>query len=730
MKKITFLWSLLFGFFLSLSINAQTTIDFNSGTGLADNTDYGSNIITDGNFRFTYNEATWFGSTNGNGSTMALEAITTSIAPGQSQSITVETNDGSEFDFQSFWLDILSFNGSENWTFEGFKNGVSIGTQVISVTGSPGGNIQTVTPNSTFDNVDKVTITAGDTGFFEYDIFDDFVFGSPIICSAPTAQATSAVFGTETSSTLNLNSFTAPVGTADGYAIFINDTNSFTAPIDGDEPTGDLSWNNASQQSVYFGTSANPNITVSGLEPGTQYFFQIYAFNDCSFLESYETTGLSSSDTTALRELTITGIAGLNKVYNGTTAASAYGFSTLTGVLLGDDVTLVSSPVFTFATSNVGTGITINTTGYSITGTDAGKYTLTQPTLSADITAKGLTITGITGSDKVYDDTTAATATGTFILNGVESGDDVILGGSPVFTFASANVGTGITINTTGLTISGTDIGNYTLTQPTLSGDITAKELTITGITGSDKVYDDTTAATATGTFILNGVESGDDVILGGSPVFTFASANVGTGITINTTGLTISGTDIGNYTLTQPTLSGDITAKELTITGITGDNKVYDGTTDATASGTPVLSGVVSDDDVVLGGTPVFTFASAELGTDISITTTGFIITGSDNGNYTLTQPTLSADIVTILGVDDITDVKLSLKLFPNPSVNFIKISGLSEKANYIIYNLLGKEILRGKVLNEENIFIDNLSNGTYFIKVENAKAIKFIKM
>ena len=643
MKKITFIWSLLFGFFLSLSINAQTTIDFNSGTGLADNTDYGSNIITDGNFRFTYNEATWFGSTNGNGSTMALEAITTSIAPGQSQSITVETNDGSEFDFQSFWLDILSFNGSENWTFEGFKNGVSIGTQVISVTGSPGGNIQTVTPNSTFDNVDKVTITAGDTGFFEYDIFDDFVFGSPIICSAPTAQATSAVFGTETSSTLNLNSFTAPVGTADGYAIFINDTNSFTAPIDGDEPTGDLSWNNASQQSVYFGTSANPNITVSGLEPGTQYFFQIYAFNDCSFLESYETTGLSSSDTTALRELTITGIAGLNKVYNGTTAASAYGFSTLTGVLLGDDVTLVSSPVFTFATSNVGTGITINTTGYSITGTDAGKYTLTQPTLSADITAKGLTITGITGSDKVYDDTTAATATGTFILNGVESGDDVILGGSPVFTFASANVGTGITINTTGLTISGTDIGNYTLTQPTLSGDITAKELTITGITG---------------------------------------------------------------------------------------DNKVYDGTTDATASGTPVLSGLVSDDDVVLGGTPVFTFASAELGTDISITTTGFIITGSDNGNYTLTQPTLSADIVTILGVDDITDVKLSLKLFPNPSVNFIKISGLSEKANYIIYNLLGKEILRGKVLNEENIFIDNLSNGTYFIKVENAKAIKFIKM
>ena len=36
----------------------------------------------------------------------------------------------------------------------------------------------------------------------------------------------------------------------------------------------------------------------------------------------------------------------------------------------------------------------------------------------------------------------------------------------------------------------------------------------------------------------LDGVEAGDDVILRRVPVFTFASANVGTGITINTSGL------------------------------------------------------------------------------------------------------------------------------------------------------------------------------------------------
>ena len=300
-------------------------------------------------------------------------------------------------------------------------------------------------------------------------------------------------------------------------------------------------------------------------------------------------------------------------MYDGTTAATATGTATLSGIIGADDVILGGSPVFTFASANVGTGITMFTSGYAISGTDSGNYTLTQPTLSGDITGKELTITGITGDDKVYDGTTAATATGTAILSGIIGADDVILGGSPVFTFASANVGTGITMFTSGYAISGTDSGNYTLTQPTLSGDITGKELTITGITGDDKVYDGTTAATATGTATLSGIIGADDVILGGSPVFTFASANVGTGITMSTSGYTISGTDSGNYTLTQPTLSGDITGKELTITGITGGDKVYDGTTAATATGTATLSGIIGADDVILGGSPVLHFCISQ---------------------------------------------------------------------------------------------------------------------
>ena len=77
-----------------------------------------------------------------------------------------------------------------------------------------------------------------------------------------------------------------------------------------------------------------------------------------------------------------------------------------------------------------------------------------------------------------------------------------------------------------------------------------------------------------------------------------------------------------------------------------------------ATVSGTPTLSGVIGADDVTLGGTPVYTFSSPNVGTGITITTTGFTISGVDSGNYVLTQPTLSADITggNPLTIDDVS--------------------------------------------------------------------------
>ena len=79
-------------------------------------------------------------------------------------------------------------------------------------------------------------------------------------------------------------------------------------------------------------------------------------------------------------------------------------------------------------------------------------------------------------------------------------------------------------------------------------------------------------------------------------------------------------------------------------------------------------------------------------------------------------------------LSIDSITE-KPALNIFPNPTTDFITITGLNKTANYKIYSTLGKEIVRGTVSNNETITTQNLKNGLYFLKFEDGNTIKFLK-
>jgi hypothetical protein len=338
--------------------------------------------------------------------------------------------------------------------------------------------------------------------------------------------------------------------------------------------------------------------------------------------------------------LTVTGATVTSKAYDGTASATITG-ATLSGVSGSDVVTLNNATSGTFASTNVGTGITV-TTSMTITGANAGNYSLTQPTLTGNITAKVLTVTGATVTSKAYDGNTSAVISGA-TLAGVLGSDVVTLGAATSGTFASTSVGTGKTV-TTSMTISGANAGNYTLTQPTLTGTITAKALTVTGSAVTSKIYDGNTAATITGA-TLNGVVGSDVATLATATSGIFASASVGTGKTV-TSAMTLTGASAGNYTITQPTLTGNITAKALTVTGASGVNKVYDGNTAASITGAS-LSGVIGSDVVTLATATSGIFASGNVGSGISITP-AMTITGAASGNYTLTQPVLTANITT----------------------------------------------------------------------------------
>ncbi|ALJ06325.1 hypothetical protein APS56_14790 [Pseudalgibacter alginicilyticus] len=71
----------------------------------------------------------------------------------------------------------------------------------------------------------------------------------------------------------------------------------------------------------------------------------------------------------------------------------------------------------------------------------------------------------------------------------------------------------------------------------------------------------------------------------------------------------------------------------------------------------------------------------------------------------------------------------KNSILLSPNPSSDFIKISNLTKKEDYKIYNIIGAEIKKGPISNNQKLDISKLSKGIYVIKFENGNALKFIK-
>ena len=130
-------------------------------------------------------------------------------------------------------------------------------------------------------------------------------------------------------------------------------------------------------------------------------------------------------------------------------------------------------------------------------------------------------------------------------------------------------------------------------------------------------------------------------------------------GGTYNTQNIVLSSTGATSVNIGTAAIGNSVSAKALTVTNLTAANKPYDGSTTVSVTGTATLSGVNGADAVTLGGTPAYSFATASAGTAKSVTTTGYTISGAQASYYTLTQPSLIADItkisLTIIAVDQI---------------------------------------------------------------------------
>jgi len=386
-------------------------------------------------------------------------------------------------------------------------------------------------------------------------------------------------------------------------------------------------------------TSGSASFTTNRISAATvNHTITAVYVGDSNFSTS---TSSNLSLTTGKLALTVSGVVANNKIYDGTTNATLnFSNAVLATIVSGDVVTLSSgSAKGTFANKIVGTSKTVSVTGLAPAGSSAGNYSITQPTATANITARALIISA-KGVNKIYDGTTSATAT---LTDNRLTGDNFTNSYTGA-AFTNKNVGTAIIINVSGLAITGADAGNYTLSNltATASANITPAALTVSGIIASNKIYDATTTATLSfSNATLAPILASDAVTLNSaSAKGTFASKAIGSGKTVSVSGLTLAGTNASNYNLTSPiTTTANITARSLTITA-KGVNKIYDGTTNASVT---LTDNHVAGDAVTDSYTSA-AFTNKNVGTAITINVSGLAIAGNDSTNYVLTATNTTA--------------------------------------------------------------------------------------
>jgi filamentous hemagglutinin family protein len=406
------------------------------------------------------------------------------------------------------------------------------------------------------------------------------------------------------------------------------------------------------------------------------------------------------TDALTINQASITlSIADITKTYDGTTEASGTAFVS-TGTLYGTDS--LGEGSYSFEDKNAGTNKTVSISSILINdGNDGGNYAISyiDNTSSSIAQATISSITDITASDKTYDGTTTATlGTNNASFTGMIAGD-VLSVASASGAFEDKNADTNKTINISGLSLSGTDAGNYTLATTTAvtTADINKATITATGFTVENKTYDGTTAATVDSYGSLTGIFSGDSVSTEGldSANATFNNKNAGTNKTVTLNGISLTGSDSGNYTLDFTTKADISKATISAITGITAENKTYDNNTAATLNTSSTgFSGMITGDALSVASASGY-FADKNVGTGKTVNINGLILGGLDANNYTLigTTAVTSADITPITTSPFFAAVQLSTQNNEKLPAGFSTLSFQafnSEQNNLIQFNNL----------------------------------------
>ena len=291
------------------------------------------------------------------------------------------------------------------------------------------------------------------------------------------------------------------------------------------------------------------------------------------------------------REVGVTGLSVLSRVYDGSTAATISGTPGLVNVAAGDSVAAAGTALGSFVDKNAGTGKIVAVTGLSLTGSGSANYTLGPTVVSGEITKRPVQVVASAGTKVFGESDPVLTYTASpALLTGDNFGGNLErevgeIAGEYNILQGSLTAGGNYQINFTG--------AKFTILPRTL--------LTISGASVNGRDYDGSRAAGVDWSMAeLEGVGAGQDVqLVSSGAIATYDSASAGVGKSVSVTGLSLAGADAGRYELGSVLLlSGDILQKALNLSGVTVLEKRYDGSVEASLEwGSHSLSGYVANE-------------------------------------------------------------------------------------------------------------------------------------
>ncbi|WP_235324511.1 YDG domain-containing protein [Pedobacter lusitanus] len=409
----------------------------------------------------------------------------------------------------------------------------------------------------------------------------------------------------------------------------------------GNVGTDNVALNNPATGSYDLKDAGNRTVSVSGVS--------LTGTDAANYVLS--TTSLTAPGTITSATI-IPVLAGtITKVYDGNTAAAltAANYS-FTGNIGADNVGLNNPSSGTYDVKNAGSR-TVTVNGITLTGTNAANYTLSVTSLTAPGTITSATIVPVLAGTitKVYDgNTTAELSAANYSFTGKIGADNVDLNNPLTGAYSNKNIGSR-TVSVTGVALTGTDAANYVLSTTSLSAPGTITTATIIPMLAGTitKVYNGNTIATLTAANYSFTGKVGSEIVNLNNPVTgVYSSKDVGNR-TVAVSGITLTGADAANYTLSATSLTapGTITARTITPVLAGTITKVYDGnTTAALTAANYSFTGNVAAEDVALNNPVNGTYDNKNVATGKLVTVSGIILTGADAGNYVLAVTNLSS--------------------------------------------------------------------------------------